>query len=319
MRDVIRWGIVSTGNIAHSFAQDMQFVPDGEVVAVASRNGEKAKDFAQQYDIPRAHETYQDLFDDPNVDAVYIATPHNLHYQNSLDAMAAGKAVLCEKPLTINPAENRSLLAKAREDKIYLMEAMWTYFLPALHTARRWIDEGRIGTVRHIKADFGFKMNYDPDGRLYNPALAGGALLDIGIYPIALAWFFMERDPLSMKVAARKAPTGVDDDVVMIFDYPEIVATLSCTFRCVLPNAAHIVGDEGIITLPEFWHGPSCHLYKDLKEVDTFVDDRESRGYHYEIAAVNADLKAGKLESDTMPHATSQKLQDHMAAVMRLF
>ena len=122
-----------------------------------------------------------------------------------------------------------------------------------------------------------------------------------------------------MQVSARKAPTGVDDDIVMIFNYPEITATLTCSFRCVLPNAAHIVGDEGIITLPEFWHGPSCHLYKELKEVDSFVDDRESRGYHYQIAAVNADLKAGRLESSIMPHATSQKFQDHMALVRQSF
>ena len=138
-------GIISTGNIAHAFAQDMQFVPDGDVVAVASRDAGKAAQFAGQYNIPKSYGSYQALFDDPEIDAVYVATPHNFHYQNTLDAMAAGKAVLCEKPLTINPAECRQLLQEARNRQVYLMEAMWTYFLPALHTAKEWIKAGRIG------------------------------------------------------------------------------------------------------------------------------------------------------------------------------
>ena len=200
----VRWGIVSTGRITHQFVQDFRFVPNGEVVAVASRSQESADAFAAQYGIPRAYSTYRQMLEDPGVDAVYVATPHTLHYQNTIDAIAERKHVLCEKPFTVGVRESRNLFHLAEQSSVFVMEAMWTYFLPAIHKAQGWLEQGRIGKLRQVKVDFGYpQLPYDPDRREYNAELAGGCLLEMGIYPIALAWLFMQRDPENIQVTAK--------------------------------------------------------------------------------------------------------------------
>ncbi len=176
--------------------------------------------FAERHQIPRAHAGYDALIADPQVDAVYVATPHTLHLAHSAAALRAGKAVLCEKPLTTSLTECEALVDIARRSGSYLMEGMWTYFLPAIQVARRWVAEGRIGRIRHIKADFGYPLlPFDATRREYDATLAGGCLLEMGIYPIALAWLFLEQDPTSVQVVARHAPNGVEDDVAMLFEY----------------------------------------------------------------------------------------------------
>ncbi|MFC1740655.1 Gfo/Idh/MocA family protein, partial [Pseudomonadota bacterium] len=239
----VRWGIVSTGRITHQFVQDFRFVPNGEVVAVASRTQESAEVFAGEYDIPKAYAGYQRLLEDPEVDAVYVATPHTLHFQNTADAIAAGKHVLCEKPFTVNPRESEKLFSLAGQSSVFVMEAMWTYFLPAIQKAQEWVKQGRIGKFRQVKADFGFpKLPYDPAQREYNADLAGGCLLEMGIYPVGLAWLFMQQDPEEIQVLAHKAPNGVEDDVAMMFDYGNCsegaVATLGTSFRSKLHHMA---------------------------------------------------------------------------------
>lgn len=317
--EYIKWGIISTGTIAHSFAQDFNFIDNGKVVAVASRSGKKAEDFAIQYNITKAYGTYDELFADDEINAVYIATPHNFHFKNTLDALNFGKSVLCEKPITVNPQECRELINVSRATGIYLMEAMWTYFLPANLKAQEWIADGKIGTIKHIKADFGNQVPYDPEGRMYNPELAGGALLDMGIYPIALAWLFYKKDPDEISVISRKAPSGVDDDVVMLFKYHDSAATLTTTFRCKLPNYAFIIGDEGYIMIPDFWRAKECMLFKGEDCIDHFTDDRKSLGLNFETEAVNNDILNNKKESKVMPLAYSLKLQQHMNLVMQKF
>ena len=317
--DSIRWGILSTGRIAHQFAQDFAYVPNGKLVAVGSRTEASARTFAAQYQIPRAHGSYAALFADPEVDAVYIATPHTLHLQNTLDAFAAGKAVLCEKPFTTTPEECRPLIEQAEATGLYVMEAMWTFFLPAIQKAQAWVAEGRIGAIKHIKADFGYPLPYDPLRREYHADLAGGALLEMGVYPVALAWLFMRQDPRGLEVIARKAPNGVDDDVVMLFDYPEAVATLATSFRCKLQNWAYIIGEDGYIAIPDFWRANQCHLYRLDERIDQFHDNRQSLGFNYETVAVNNDLFNQKTQSDVMPWAHSLKFQEHMALVRARF
>ena len=316
---IVRWGIVGTGGIASAFAREFPHVENGRVVAVGSRTQGGADRFAREHDVARAHGSYHALYDDPEVDAVYVATPHSLHAENAADALRAGKAVLCEKPMTPTPAEARALLDVARETGGYLAEGMWTYFLPAIQTALAWVAEGRVGTVLHVKADFGYPQTYDPTSRLYDPALAGGALLDVGVYPVALAWLFLQQHPAGMSVVGHRAPTGVDDDVVMRFDYPDAVATLAASFRCTLPNAAYVIGDEGTILIPDFFRARECVLLRGDDRVDRFEDGRTSLGFEYEVTAVSDDVLQGRQQSDVVPWATSLALQDHMARVLDLF
>ena len=314
----VRWGIVGTGGIAGAFAREFPHIENGAVAAVASRTQSRADRFAQEHGVDRAHASYDALYDDPEVDAVYVATPHSLHAENAADALRAGKAVLCEKPLTPTPDEASALIDVARETGGYLAEGMWTHFLPAVQTARQWVEDGRIGRLLHLKADFGYRHPYDPSSRLYDPDLAGGALLDMGVYPVALAWLFLQQHPTSLSVVGHRAPTGVDDDVTMRFDYPGVVATLSTSFRCKLPNAAYVIGDEGTIQIPDFFRAQSCSLFHGDEHVDHFEDDRTSLGFEYEVTAVSDDILQGRQQSDVVPWAASLAIQDHLARVLAL-
>jgi len=315
----LRWGILGTGRIARSFARDMRFVAAGEVTAVASRHAASAAEFAQVHGIRRTHLGAESLFADPEVDAVYIATPHAHHLANSSDALRAGKAVLCEKPLTLNAAECRALLAVAAETGGYLMEGMWTYFLPALQQAVAWVRAGRIGRLRHVQADFGYpQLPYDPDRREYAVALGGGCLLELGIYPVAFAWLFTQADPDEIQITARHAPNGVVDDFAMLWRYPDCTANLGASFRCKLRNWAYVVGEEGYIAIPDFWRASEALHYQLDECVEHFKDGRASLGFDYEIRAVTANIQEGRQESAVMPLHTSLKFQEHMDRVLAL-
>lgn len=311
----IRWGIVGPGIIANQFAHDFQYADKGELVAVASNSVVRGNEFAKRFEIPKVYNNYNDLYNDPDVDAVYVATPHNFHFQNSSDALLAGKAVLCEKPITINPREFLQLFDVSKQTGNYLMEGMWTCFLPAIIKAQQWVAEGRIGTIRHLKSDFGYPVPFDPAGRMYNPDLAGGALLDMGIYTITMALLFMDSEPHDVKVICRKASTGVDNDVTILFQYKESLATLCTSFQCKLNNWTYIIGDDGYIAIPDFWRAKECFLYKVEECVEHFIDPRRGFGFNYEINAVNEDLLGGSKESIVMPHSFSVKLQQYMQRV----
>lgn len=312
----VRWGILTTGRIAHQFAADLAHVANGELVAVASRQQQAANAFARQHGIPRAHADYRSLFEDPQVDAVYVATPHTLHHDNTLEALGHGKAVLCEKPLATSAAECRSMIAAAERSGGYLMEGMWTWFLPAIVKAQEWVSAGRIGRITHVKADFGYPLlPYDPGRREYDATLAGGALLEMGIYPVALAWLFLREDPRTVHAVLRHAPNGVEDDATAIFDYGDRVATLATSFRCKLQNWAYIIGDAGYIAIPDFWRASECHLYRLDERIDSFSDARRTLGFDYEASAVGADLLEGRRQSRVVPWSDSLKFQEHLARI----
>jgi len=313
----IRWGIIGTGNIAHSFANDFDYCTNGELFAVASRSMDKAIAFSSKYQIEQAHGSYEALYTDSNIDVVYIATPHNFHLKNASDALNCQKAVLCEKPITVNPAECIQLIEVAKSTNTYLMEAMWTYFLPPIVTAKKWINDGRIGRVQQLKAAFGIKAKYDPEGRLFNPDLAGGALLDIGIYPIALAWLIYGQMPGQISVTSKMAVTGVDQEETMIFTYESgAKADLTASLLSKMPNEAVIIGEYGYIRIPDFFMANKCHLYNNKDEIiESFNDARKSVGYNFEIDSVNQDLLSGKKQSEIVPLATSLKLQEIMSSV----
>lgn len=316
----INWGIVGTGNIAHSFARDFIYVTHGKLVAVASRSLNKAQKFADEFNIPMALGSYEALYQEEDIDAIYIATPHTAHLQNSADAMRAGKAVLCEKPITINPEECKQLIDIAHSTKQYLMEAMWTYFLPAIIKVQKWIAAGKIGQVKYIKADFGFKANIETEARLFDPKFAGGALLDIGIYPIAMAWLIYKQIPEKVSVFSKKTSSGVDSEETIVLEYASgEVANLAASILYNMPNEAIIIGDQGYVRIPDFFMAKECFLYKNGELNDNFTDSSKCVGYNYEVDAINMDLFEGKKESSVVPLNTSLKLQELMSSVNRQF
>jgi predicted dehydrogenase len=315
----VRWGIIGAGRISHTFVQDMPAAGNGVVQAVAARSGEAASAFGTQYGIPTAHEGYEALYANPDVDAIYVATPHSLHQQNASDALRAGKAVLCEKPLTINASECRQLIDVAEETGSYLMEAMWTWFLPAVRTAKEWVDAGRIGKIVRIQADFGYPLAYSADKREYDAGLGGGCLLEMGVYPVALTALFANADPQEIGVVSRHAPNGVEDDVVATFDYPQFVASIGTSFRAKLRNWAYIIGDEGYVAIPDFWRANECQLWVLDEMVDCFEDGRSTNGFDYQIRAVNDDLVLGRTQSEIIPMAASLRFQRHMDLIRSKF
>lgn len=315
----LRWGIVSTGRIAQQFCQDMAFVTNGELAGVAARSLDDAKAFALKFGIEKAYQGYQSLFDDPTIDVVYVATPHTLHYQNVYAALMARKSVLCEKPITISSEESLQLSVLAKKQGVFLMEAMWTYFLPAIQQAKKWVEEGRIGKIKHIKADFGYPQVYDPNSRVYNNELAGGCLLDMGIYPLAIANYFAEIPMTNVLVKSHLAPNGVDDDVLIIADAGEAKLTLATSFQCKLHNCAYVIGDKGYISIPNFWHASQCSLYELDEVVEHFSDGRNSLGLNYEAQAVGEAIFENRLEHPIMPHSVSYLLQQQMELIKTLF
>ncbi|MEO0424639.1 MAG: Gfo/Idh/MocA family oxidoreductase [Pseudomonadota bacterium] len=317
MREV-RWGIVGAGRIAHTFAKDMRATEAGVVQAVAARDGASAASFAAQYAIPTAHASYQALYADPNVDAIYIATPHNLHIDHAGDAMRAGKAVLCEKPLTVSAEQAQQLIHLARDCDTYLMEGMWTWFLPAIRQARNWVESGRIGRVLRIQADFGYPLGYDPNKREYNAELAGGCLLEMGVYPVAFTAFLRSDDPREFSVVARRAPNGVEDDLVATLTFDDCIASLGTSFRAKLRNWAYVIGEEGYIAIPDFWRASECQLWHLDEQVDRYVDERTTEGFNYQIDAVNNDLQAGLRQSSVIPLAASLRVQRMMDTIRAL-
>ncbi len=313
--DTIRWGIVGAGRIAHTFAQDLPATRHGVLRAVAARDGAAARAFADRYGAPAAYAGYQGLYADPDVDAVYVATPHTLHATNARDALHAGKAVLCEKPITTSAAECRALIDVAGETGGYLMEAMWTWFLPAVRTAKAWVEAGRIGRIVQIRADFGYRLDYSPNKREYDAQLGGGCLLEMGVYPVAIAALFSGQDPESVSVVSRHAPNGVEDDVAATFAYPDFVATLATSFRARLPNAAYVVGEDAWIAIPDFFRARECQLWVVDDQVEHFDDGRTTHGFNYQVDAMDEDLIAGRSESRIVTLADSLRFQEHMDRV----
>jgi len=316
---ILRWGIVSTGRIAQQFCQDMAFVTNGKLAAVAARNIDDAQTFADKYGIEKAYQGYQAMFNDPDIDIVYIATPHSFHYQNAYDALMAGKSVLCEKPITISSEESKKLAALAKGQGLFLMEAMWTYFLPAIQQAKKWLDEGLIGKVKHIKADFGYPMPYNSEAREYKAEFAGGCLLDMGIYPLAIANYFIESPMSNLLVKSHLAPNGVDDDVIILADAGDVKLTLATSFQCKLQNWAYIIGENGYIAIPNFWRADQCTLYKLDEQIDHFSDNRETIGFNYEAQAVGQAIHEQRIQHPIMPHSISLLLQQQMEMIKQLF
>lgn len=316
----IRWGVLSTGRIAEQFAQDFAYVDGGEIVAVTSRTEKNAAAFAASYGVATVHPTPEALYADPQVDAIYVATPHTLHVDNVLASIESGKAVLCEKPITTNVEDCLRIVRAAEEQAIYVMEAMWTWFLPAIRKAKQWVDEGRIGRLVQIKADFGYPQRpYSPDRREYDARLGGGALLEMGIYPVALLWYFLRRQPDQMQVFSRHAPNGVEDDLTAVLDFGDCLGTIGTSFRAKLQNWAYLIGEDAYIAIPDFWRASECLFYELDECKEHFRDDRQSIGLNFETQAVIDDLRDGNKESSVVSLADSLAFQQLMESIRSRF
>lgn len=299
----IRWGILGTGNIAKKFATGLKSSPQAELAAVGSRTQAGADAFADAFDIPRRHGSYGQLAADADLDAIYIATPHAMHHDDTILCLEAGKAVLCEKPMAICLPQAREMIDTARRCGTFLMEAMWTRFLPWYRKMRSLLADGAIGDVRMIMADFGFRSAIDPQGRLFNPAMGGGAALDVGIYPVALANDLLG-EPAEILALADIGTTGVDEQAAYILKYDGgRLASLTTAVRTLTPMEATIMGDEGYIRVASpWWCSQSFTLSRTGKESETFHLPLEGNGYNYEADEVNRCLLEGCTESKIVSH-----------------
>ena len=303
MADTIRWGIIGCGGIARKFAKCIKDVDGTELVAVASATPGKAEKFAKEFGIGAAYGDYQQLVDRDDIQAIYVATTHNFHYENVKLALEHGKAVLCEKPFTVAAWEAEALVALAREQKLFLMEAMWTRFLPAMRQVRAWLADGVIGELRQIRADFGFNATFNPEGRMYNKALAGGALLDAGVYPISFA-NMVAGAPMAVEALADIGSTDVDEQSFFLFRYETgAIASLSASVRAPVEVRAEIIGSEGKIIVPRFISATSAELqrYQARETLQKSFPYPDGQGFEFEIQEVVDCIRQGKLESAVMP------------------
>ena len=303
----IRWGILATGGIAATFTEALLSLPDAEVVAVGSRSTTAAKTFAERYGIPRAYGSWAELAADDDIDVVYVATPHSAHRTAAGLCLEAGRAVLCEKAFTINGREARELVELARERDLFLMEAMWTYCNPLIRRMVAMIADGAIGQVRNVSAHFGFAQDFAPTHRMRDPGQGGGALLDLGVYPVSFAHLLLG-EPDAVQAWAHLTPEGVDDTTGMVLGWDSgAVATLSCSFAADTGAPATVAGSAGRIEIAEgFFHAESFTLHRPGAEPRTVrladVHDDHDRGtMRHEAAEVMRALRAGETESPLVP------------------
>lgn len=302
----IKWGIIGLGKIAHKMAQDLILVEDAELIAVASRDIRKSKAFAQRYHATYFYGSYEELAQNPEVDVVYIATPHVFHYENTMMCLKAGKSVLCEKAFGMNEEEVRQMIAEAQKRKLFLMEALWTRFIPATEKLLQLMERKTIGAIKHLRADFGFAANYDPNHRVFYKKLGGGSLLDIGIYPVYLS-LLLWGAPQKIKANARINQDGIDSFCSMVFEYEnQGQAFLESNLELDTPTEAYIFGEKGSIKVhSRFHHSEQLSIYKEKSVVENIPIPYKGNGYYHEISEVNQCLKQGKIESDKMPLSMS--------------
>lgn len=298
----LRWGIVGHGGIAPTFLAAARHCRH-EVVMVVGRDRGRAGAFAERHGVPVVAERPEDLAG--TVDAAYVATPHTAHHDATMALLEAGVPVLCEKPLAVNRTQAVAMVDAAQRSGTFLMEAMWTRHLPVHQGVRRWIREGRIGAPKLVEASFGFAAPHDPSGRLWSPDLAGGSLLDVGVYPLTLADLVYGAPPTEVHAVAERSPEGVDAHVALALRYPcGGLARLGSAINAPLGWTGRIVGEHGVIEVPEFWRAQAATLSV-RGEVEEMVHPHAVNGFEYQVADVERCLADSRIESDVVPHAWS--------------
>lgn len=302
MTEQLRWGILATGGIAHEMVKDL-LLAGHRVTAVGSRSAESAAAFAAEYDIPNAHGSYDELVNDPEVDIVYVASPHPFHREHGMLALAAGKHALIEKSFTVNAAEARELVDFAAEHDLVVLEAMWTRWLPHMVRIREIIAAGTLGDVHLVLADHTQKLPSDPSHRVQDLALGGGALLDLGIYPVSFAWDVLGA-PTSIVAASSPTPTGADRQTGIIFGYADgAQAVLHCELDAAGPNVASIIGTEARVDIDRVWYTPTTFrvVATDGTVLETWQNEVEGRGMQYQAAAIEALVASGATAGAELP------------------
>lgn len=315
----VRWGILGAGRIAGIFANDLPFAEGAELLAVGSRDIDKANRFADEHDIPRRYGSYEELAADPDVDVVYVATPHPAHHDATIMCLEAGKHVLCEKPLAMNPDEAREMAETARRTGKFLMEAMWTRFRPVMVKVRELLAAGELGEVQYLTATIGWKSNFDPEFRLYKKELGGGGLLDGGVYPVSFASMVLGT-PDEVCSVATLGESGVDENAMFAMKYASgAVAAVGVTIRSSPVSLGLICGTEGTILIDHDWHRPfSFSLRKPGREPQVFdYTDQQGVGYQFEAMHVMDCIRQGKTESDVMPLDESIAISGTMAQALK--
>jgi len=315
MKDVIRWGIVGPGKIAKNFADDLQLVDGGMLNAVASRSLDRAQQFAKNHNAPHSFGSYEELFKSDVVDVIYIATPHNSHCELTVQALNRGKAVLCEKPMGIHKQQVEQMIDAAKKNKVFLMEALWSRFNPAIKRVKQLVEAGEIGKLEYLHADFAYyALDRDEKGRLLNPDLAGGSLLDIGIYPVFLSYLLLGM-PKEIKASSRFYKTGVEVQTSMIFEYEDAQAILFSGLTSKSEMKAEISGQKGALFLHPRWHESNGYTLEKNGELKDFDLPRPGLGYPHEIEEVHHCLNNGMLQSNLWSHQNSIDLITLLDAV----
>src|SRR6187549_462241 len=310
----IRWGILGCGRIARKFAADLLLIDDAELTAIASRNKETLEPFAKDFPCKHLHNNYEALAVNDEVDVIYVATPHSHHYEHTMLCLNHNKAVLCEKAFAINSRQASEMIKTAKERKIFLMEALWTKFLPHYKKLQELLKQKTLGDIKSVLVNFGFKTTVNHPQRLFDPLLGGGTLLDIGIYNVFITISVLGK-PDSIEATMTPSPTGVDQQIAVLFKYESgAMAQLFSSFTTNLPIQAEINGTEGCITLTTRFYEPSATIQLSKKmpyEREVIVVEKEAGlGYHYEARHVNECLKKGLVESPVMTHADTLLLME---------
>lgn len=302
----LKWGIAGTGKIAAAFVHDLRLIDETHCSVVGSRSLNRAQSFADEHHFEAAVGSYDDLFDHPEVDIVYIATPHHLHAELAIQALNSGKHVICEKPIALNARQTREMVAASKKNNRFLMEALWTRFNPAMEQIFEHISGGDIGDIRYLFADFAFGSDAPDDSRLFNPELGGGALLDVGIYPVFLAYSLLGM-PKSVTAKGIKYHTGVDYQSSMIFEYENAHAVMHSGFASDSKCEAVISGKNGRIDIHPRWHEPRFYTLtnKDHRDGKLFEKHVEGNGFTGEIKECHRCIKMGEIESPKWSHQDS--------------
>lgn len=311
----LRWGIIGCGSIANRLGNDVVRLEDHHLQAIASRDASKAAAYAEKFGVSTQHtgpDAYTNVVNDPDVDIIYIATPHNFHKEQALLAIAAGKPVLCEKPFTVNTAEAEVVIAAAREKGTFLMEGVWSRCFPVWRKVMELIGAGEIGHARMLYSDFGYRAGnlgddnrltgYNAEGRLFNRELIGGGLMDVGIYPISIANMVFG-NPVDVKAVGVLGNSGVDENVGVVMAYANgEVATATTSIQVTTPFTTTILGTAGRIEVESPWWRPKAFvLHRDGKDAERFSFEHEGEGFQFEAMEIADCLRAGKTESSVMP------------------
>lgn len=299
---MVRFGIMGAGNISHKFCDAVSLTYGAEVAAVASKSEDRAKKFAASHEIKDFYGNYEDMLKREDIDIIYIGTTVNFHYDNIKECFKWNKHVMCEKSMVRTYAEAAEIFSSAKQKNLFIMECMWTNFLPKTKKVKEWIKEGKIGNIKLAQANIGFLAPKDVNGRLYNKELGGGVLYDIGVYPIEMLGFIFEKEITKVESRVSYAKTGVDETVNLNLEYDDIYANIQCSISAKMPEDIYIYGDKGYIIMKKLHFGNTARLYDINDKLEEEFVMEEGNGFVYQVKAAISCIENGKLESDIAPH-----------------